>query len=322
MSNDDASNRKQDPTLSEVIGALVASVAHARSVADVEALRIAQRYFQSPLLRGMPVPRLRLSRVDINFPIILSDIVPGSSPEPESSDNIAQAVLEALNESASAALNAQQEPAATQGAASGPAAPPSDLLPFDRSIQQIADRILALCQLPVIPPEYELLKPLQRQIGQALMDFHHANQRTVAADTEISSHIGEVTENALREWVLRVAHTEYQLSHRPPLPDDATPEEENAEAERLERDTARARTAVSNEARVVALIRDGRRAAEQRAVKNPSIPPEIRVSVHTDAIKNQGGGPNVVTRLSMSLLEEGLEWVGQPGGQDWKLTQE
>lgn len=55
-------DEKPKPKFSDVIGGLVSGVAQARSIADVEALRMAHRYRQIDLLKGMPVPRLRFRR--------------------------------------------------------------------------------------------------------------------------------------------------------------------------------------------------------------------------------------------------------------------
>ncbi|MCH9680972.1 MAG: hypothetical protein K0V04_06035, partial [Deltaproteobacteria bacterium] len=68
-------DRKPKPRLSEVLAALVSSVARARSVADSEALRIACMYQQHELLRGLPAPRLRLTRVTVGLPVMIAGLV-------------------------------------------------------------------------------------------------------------------------------------------------------------------------------------------------------------------------------------------------------
>src|SRR5262245_65883643 len=81
------------PKFSDVIAALVASLASARSVADTEALRIAHRYRQDELLKGLPVPRLRLRKVSISLPVILTGMIPGSAAEIQPSHVIEDAVV-------------------------------------------------------------------------------------------------------------------------------------------------------------------------------------------------------------------------------------
>lgn len=72
------------------------------------------------------------------------------------------------------------------------------------------------------------------------------------------------------------------------------------------------------------LIDDLRSSAESKAISKPTVPPDFYVSVDTDSIKNAGGGPDVVTRLNMVLLEEGLEWLTEvkDGTETTKLMPE
>ena len=52
-----------------------------------------------------------------------------------------------------------------------------------------------------------------------------------------------------------------------------------------------------------------RHTVENSAIKKATVPPDFEEVVNTDEIKNAGGGPDVVTRITMVLREEGLEWV-------------
>jgi hypothetical protein len=91
-------DQMENPKLSEVLGALVASVAYGRQVADMEALRIARRYEQNELLKGLPVPRLRLSQVNISLPVILSEVIPGKPAERNDPVEIAKKAAKQLTE--------------------------------------------------------------------------------------------------------------------------------------------------------------------------------------------------------------------------------
>src|SRR5262245_18948902 len=83
------------PKFSDVIAALVSSLASARSVADVEALRIAHRYHGDELLKGLPVPRLRLRRVSLSLPVMLTGLIPGAAAEMQPSRVIEEAAINA-----------------------------------------------------------------------------------------------------------------------------------------------------------------------------------------------------------------------------------
>ena len=64
------------PELSEILGAIVAGVTQARRIADEEAINVARRYQQEPLLKGLSVPRVRLPDVVIELPIIVQSYEP------------------------------------------------------------------------------------------------------------------------------------------------------------------------------------------------------------------------------------------------------
>jgi hypothetical protein len=89
--NDDGKRR-----FSEVIGGLVSGVAYARSVADREAMRIAYFYHQHELLKGMPVPRLRIHRMSISLPIVVSEVIPGSAAVRNPAVDLARLAAEEL----------------------------------------------------------------------------------------------------------------------------------------------------------------------------------------------------------------------------------
>ncbi len=77
------------PNLSEVLGAIMAGLTEARRVADEEALRVAERYQQEPLLRGLAVPRIRLPEVTIDIPVIIDSQEGGEDEEPASPEDVA-----------------------------------------------------------------------------------------------------------------------------------------------------------------------------------------------------------------------------------------
>jgi hypothetical protein len=57
--------------LSHVLGGLLASVAKARHIADLETAAIAEQYRANPLLEGLSVPRVRLPEVCVELPLII-----------------------------------------------------------------------------------------------------------------------------------------------------------------------------------------------------------------------------------------------------------
>ena len=65
--------------LGDYVGKLLSEVTKARVQADIEAVRIAELYASDPLLKNFPVPRVRLPKVDIEAPVIITDVDDESS---------------------------------------------------------------------------------------------------------------------------------------------------------------------------------------------------------------------------------------------------
>jgi hypothetical protein len=70
------------PDLSEILGAFLGSVAHARRLADQETVAIAQHYRSDPLLQGLSVPRVRLPEVVLELPVLVEGFRAASKPVP------------------------------------------------------------------------------------------------------------------------------------------------------------------------------------------------------------------------------------------------
>jgi hypothetical protein len=83
--------------LDEVIGALLASVARARRIADEESAVIAEYYRSNPLLEGMSVPRVRLPDLTFELPVLIEAHEPGQPGKPQSPTEIAKKVKQHLD---------------------------------------------------------------------------------------------------------------------------------------------------------------------------------------------------------------------------------
>lgn len=72
--------------LAEVLGTLLASVAKARHITDLQTASIAEQYRENPLLEGLSVPRVRVPELRIDLPVLIEgerEGVPGRLHEPE-----------------------------------------------------------------------------------------------------------------------------------------------------------------------------------------------------------------------------------------------
>ncbi len=100
-------------TLGDLLGALISEFTAARVHADIEAVRMAEIYRNTPLLEGAPVPRFRLPELNLEIPIAVKDLPEGgfgpSSPtKAPSRQQLAQAVSAAAAASGLQISTAQQ----------------------------------------------------------------------------------------------------------------------------------------------------------------------------------------------------------------------
>ena len=62
------------PNLGDYLGQLIGELTIARVQADLEALRVAEMYLSHPILRSLPVPRLRLPEVRLDVPVVIREM--------------------------------------------------------------------------------------------------------------------------------------------------------------------------------------------------------------------------------------------------------
>ncbi|MBK7823633.1 hypothetical protein [Nannocystis sp.] len=75
---------------------------------------------------------------------------------------------------------------------------------------------------------------------------------------------------------------------------------------------------------ITELVESVRAAAEEAAILQGAQPADFFVRVDSEAIKT-AGSPGAVTRICLTLTEEGLEWSedsGADGKPRWRLTPE
>ena len=287
---------------SEVIGGLVSGVSYARSVADMEAMRIAYYYHQHELLKGMPIPRLRIQRVSISLPIIVTEVIPGVAAIRNPAVDVARSVTEALVKA------------------------------FQDAMKEFADiRKLKEQQKSIVSPDEEELQGRFEQIvtnasdkgakkrfeSQLRDDLEHAymdlnlSEGSHPSDASMRHMAGQVAESVLRQ--LMTEHTSAYV-HQKAVENETTFD--------LERGKKAVQELMDHEI-TSRLIKTVRHAAEENATLTRTVPPDFYVQVNTGDVKNHGN-PDVVTRVDMVLKEEGLEWMTEEndGKKSSKLMQE
>ena len=82
--------------LGQLIGALLAGVAHARRIADEETAAIAEYYKDDPLLSSMSVPRVRIPELSLELPVLIMNYSEAQAPKLREVVSIISAIEEVL----------------------------------------------------------------------------------------------------------------------------------------------------------------------------------------------------------------------------------
>lgn len=80
------------------LGAAMASAAHARRMADEEALAIAEYYAETPGLAGMTVPRMRMPEITLELPVLVEEVDAGGDERPASPSKVRESVLASIHD--------------------------------------------------------------------------------------------------------------------------------------------------------------------------------------------------------------------------------
>jgi hypothetical protein len=302
-------DEKPKPKFSDVVGGLVAGVAQARSIADVEALRMAHRYRQIELLKGLPVPRLRVRSVSISIPMLISEVVPGKPcayiGERELAVQVGKAAANAINTIVEAAKK------------------DSETKPSDRTkgFSDIASSVQKSFN------EAFFINSLAKRLEYRYQRLNIRPGATPVPDTIIRDCAGEVAQDMLRDALAYIVRDivcrkggKEESKGRRKGPVKATKEPEAIRESEVEKEI----DSFFDHSIVKWALAKTRNEAEAAAVKESTVSPDFYVAADTETIKNAGGGPDVVTRFNMVLLEEGLEWVAETrdGVETSKLMQE
>lgn len=274
------------PKFSDVIGALVASVAHARSVADIEALRIAYRYRENELLKGMPVPRLRFRKVTISLPVILTDVIPGIPAEINPPHFIESQTVQAFIDGIADLEVSLARDVSLEN-------------PSDDEKRRLAryQRLLRFVKDGRYSDRFQ--QDFSKKLAETLLDVQTHEGTDPTSDAAIQHAVGETAAIAFQGLFDEVTFLYMQ--------ERVKDEGGTFDAERARQD----KKALNEDEILLGLKKLIRIAAEYAAIRKATVPPDFAVQVNTEHVKNTGGGPDAVTRLSMTLIEEGLEWVNE-----------
>lgn len=303
-------DEKPKPKFSDVVGGLVSGVAQARSIADVEALRMAHRYRQIELLKGLPVPRLRLRRVSISIPMIISEIVPGKPCTHITEKELAAKVGKAAKKAIDVIGKEAKEDAKIK---------PSD---ETKDFLEIADGV----KKGFI--ENFFVNSLAKRLEYRYQKLNILPGAAPVPDTIIRDSAGEVAQDMFRDaltYIVRDIVCRKGGKEESKGISNREIKGKKKESEGISESEIEKQTDSFFDLSIVKwALEKIRNEAEASAVKKSTVSPDFYVSVDTETIKNAGGGPDTVTHFNMVLLEEGLEWVTETrdGVETNKLMQE
>jgi len=286
---------KPKPKFSDVIGGLVSGVAQARSIADVEALRMAHRYRQIDLLKGLPVPRLRLRRVSISIPMLVSEVVPGTP-----CTHIAEKELAVKVGKTATDIIKKIVDEAKKDAEGKPSDRTKSFLDIASSVQKI-----------FIEPFF--INSLAKRLEYRYQKLNILPGAAPVPDTIIRDSAGEVSQDMLSDALKYI------------IRDIVCGKDKKKESEGIGESEIDEKIDIFFDHSIVKwALEKIRNEAESVAVRESTVSPDFYVSVDTETIKNAGGGPDTVTHFNMVLLEEGIEWVTETrdGVETSRLMQE
>ena len=283
------SDDQQQPVLSDVISALISSLCKGRFIADLEAMRLAMQYEKIDLLKGLPVPRLRFTNVKISMPVILTEIIPGANATHAPISTVVDKTLQTFQRELESAKEWIADGITRHELEQDDGSEQLLTLKFHR---ELANKISShTINFPTLFKD-DLTKRLKNDLDILATEMHGI----VSAPAMIKL-AGDSVEKSLDVCLSTVIFLYLK-------------EQSTEENEDTVNSNARAEIDEHLEHKILKeLIAKVRFSAEHIMIKTNDKATEIALLVDTQSIKNAGGGPDAVTRLSFNIREEGLEWV-------------
>lgn len=249
--------------------------------------RIAKFYRNHEYLNGLSVPRLRISRIAIDLPVLFDQVNPAERAVPHDHDYIASLSREILKTSVRDLQKLLKQGHNHLG----------------EDVQEIALELLDNYVTDAWLDKFEQLQSSRLQLLLRLLD--KANYSEPVPDITLMEEVGESSAELLRQMISDLLMIIVQ-------------EKKDKEEQKPWVENAMGSEAIKD------FVKDVRGQIEHISLQSITKPASFNVRVDTEAIKNVGS-PQSVTRLRMALTEEGLEWSteeGEDGATAWKLLPE
>jgi hypothetical protein len=281
---------KKKPTLSDVMNAIITSVSRGRQAADFEAMRSAMTYQKIELLKGIPVPRMRINNVKVSIPMILNAVTPATVSE--------HAPILQISTTA-AAIFEKEVKISLDWMESG-----MELLNIDSAKKNI--------QLEFLRDFSEIFQQINDLKDNSYTKFQRDFEQRLLFDLNMYklSMNGVLSEQGLQDVVGTSAEASLLLIIKNEIFKWIKVKVENKESVVFDMD--RAENSIEEKCKdkiVQGLLRKIKFTVEGNCISVSGQSSELEILVDTESIKNAGGGPDTVTRLSFVIREEGLEWI-------------
>lgn len=280
----------KNPTLSSVMNAIISSVSKGRQTADFEAMKSAIMYQKIDLLKGLPVPRMRINNIKVSIPMILNNVTSLTEP-----DHIP---ITQISSNAEKSFKTELQ-ASIEWIESG-----IKLLDFGSSEATIQLKHLERFRTifnNINSPEADTFTNFKQDLEKRIsfdLSVYKSTMNEMISEQGIRNSIGDSIENSLLLVIKREIFSWIK--------------EKLANKDAVTLDIDRAQNSINelcSDKIIAGLIQKIRFAAETTCIELQEQSPELEILVDTESIKNAGGGPDSVSRLSFVLREEGLEWI-------------
>ena len=312
-----ADDTEKRPTLTDVLGAIVASVSRARAASDAAAVQIAQIYRHNDILRTLPVPRVRIHRIAIDLPLVVHEFVPGRAPAVAASDLVVDRALQAMMEE-SRRLETEV------GLARDSASPSAALASLAGTLDEARKFLVLLSREREGTPSVRFRLQLCSSLDSAIKELPAGTDGTVANEL-LRGAAREATTSALRKRLVGRLRYLQRVEGGTPISEADITMALSGEVTGADDLSAPQRNALQRLAEALPfLIAAVAGRAAPAIIAEPGRDADIVVAAETESVKNSGS-PNAVTRLSLTLSEEGLEWKAErdaQGTSNWKLLPE
>ena len=288
---------------SDVFSAIVNSCSKARSSTDLAALRIAEQYKRNELLKGLPVPRLRFHKINISMPVVITDLIPEKKAKMNSIDVIVEKIDEKMLEFSNEVFEAFQEKNKYAFLSDDEK---EEIIKFLNLVRGMNVENTKNDRGDDLERVFDYRVQIANELKMAFYDFHTIQEyeernnisgENALSDFTIMSKVEKITIKIIGNYIKTII---FQAKKKDIVAKGEIFNEKRARAS-IEK--------IMKQRYIVNFLNSLGKMAGVISIVEKTVSADFEVIVDTDNVKNSGGGSSSITRIEMTLFEEGLEWV-------------